>query len=95
MDELIKIWNELGFDKDIELKYSSPTKYVSQMSEFNNKTADFDWKIRRDDTFPYAQNPDLFMSGYYTSRPQVKKNIRDLTQSFHSSLRMTSQQAIR
>ena len=54
MDELIKVWNELGFDKDIELKYSSPTKYVSQMSEFNNKTADFDWKIRRDDTFPYA-----------------------------------------
>jgi hypothetical protein len=69
MDELMKVWNDLGFGNDIELKYSTPTKYINAMTEHNNKTQDFEWKIRRDDTFPYAQNPDLFMSGYYTSRP--------------------------
>lgn len=28
MDELIKVWNNLGFGNDIEIRYSTPTQYV-------------------------------------------------------------------
>lgn len=37
MDELLRVWNELGFSNDIELKYSTPTKFVNAMTEYNNK----------------------------------------------------------
>lgn len=36
MDELIKVWNDLGFNKDIEIQYSTPTKYVKALAEANN-----------------------------------------------------------
>lgn len=31
-DKLIQMWNELGFNKDIELRYSTPTKYMAEVS---------------------------------------------------------------
>jgi hypothetical protein len=72
MDELIIRWNELGFNKTIELKYSTPTEYVKALSEVNNgewnKTGK-KWPIRKDDMFPYSQNPNRYWNGYYTSRP--------------------------
>ena len=91
MDELIKVWNDLGFNNDIEIKYSTPTKYVKALAEANKNQTDLEWSLRRDDTFPYAKNPSQYMSGDYTSRPQVKKYVRDLSQSFHSSLRLLTQ----
>lgn len=32
MDELIKVWNSLGFNNDIEIKYSTPSRYVRALS---------------------------------------------------------------
>lgn len=58
-DALIQTWNRLGFNETMELIYSTPSRYVSEVSKINtqewNQTGEF-WPIRRDDTFPYSQN---------------------------------------
>jgi hypothetical protein len=35
------------------------------------------------------------MNGYYSARPHLKKKVREFTQTFHSSLRLLSQQVLR
>jgi hypothetical protein len=39
MDKLMATWQELGFDKDIEIKYSTPTTFYKNMAEQNEKMA--------------------------------------------------------
>ena len=34
-DQLIKRWTELGFDKDIKIKYSNPTKFYRALKKEN------------------------------------------------------------
>ena len=45
--------------------------------------------------FPYAQFENQFWNGFYTSRPHLKKNIKDLTTTLHSSQRLIAQQVLR
>lgn len=79
-DELIKVWNELGFDKDIKIEYSTPTRFYEELKKENEQNSTNivekgGWPLRKDDTFPYgAQSRDgvAFFSGYYSSRPLLK-----------------------
>ena len=116
MDKLMVLWKELGFDKDVEIKYSTPTIFYQHMQTQNNKfiaaaqlssnsTANSTsndtknstegWTIRRDDSFPYQPSQKTYMNGYYSARPHLKKKVREFTQTFHSSLRLLSQQMLR
>jgi hypothetical protein len=54
---LFQVWDELGFNNDIQLLWSTPTKFMQYMKEVNDdwtKEGDKAWPIRRDDSFPYA-----------------------------------------
>lgn len=104
MDKLMESWKELGFDQDIEIKYSTPTIFYQNLitqndQQFaqiknNNETTPAGqkegWSIRRDDTFPYQVTKSTYLSGYYSARPHLKSKVREFTQSFHSSLRLLS-----
>ena len=82
-DQLLAVWNELGYNDDIEIKYSTPTKYLAQMKEVNqewtDETAHSGWPLRRDGTFPFGSAPDVYQNGYYSTRPQLKKDIRSVS----------------
>jgi hypothetical protein len=99
MDTLFEVWNELGLNEDMELRWSTPTKYLQAMQEVNDDWEEDDkeegWPIRHDDSFPYSQNPGQMMNGFYTSRPHLKKSIRDFSNTFYSSQRLVSQSFIR
>jgi hypothetical protein len=100
-DQLFEMWNELGFNEEIEIVYSTPTKYLSAMKEVNTdweaeKGSEVPvehqgWPIRKDDSFPYSQSNDIFLNGFYSTRPQIKKSIREATRKMHSSLRLSAQ----
>jgi len=82
----------------MEIRYSTPTKFAKEMTKINDKmnsTKAEGWPIRRDDSFPYSQGEHIYMNGYYSSRPHLKKNIRLFGEAFHSSLRLVTQQMIR
>jgi hypothetical protein len=34
-DQLFEMWNELGYNDEIEIVYSTPTKYLASMKEVN------------------------------------------------------------
>jgi hypothetical protein len=77
------MWNELGFNDEIEILYSTPTKYLDAMKEVNQEwlaqkgsgvpAEHHGWPIRHDDSFPYSQTNDIFLNGFYSTRPHMKK----------------------
>lgn len=103
MDELVRVWKELGYDKDIVIEYSTPTRFYERVKIENemNKTNIVEpggWPVRRDDTFPYAaasKDGTAFFSGYYSSRPILKEALRRLTSTYHSMSRMLTLQVVR
>jgi hypothetical protein len=66
-------------------------KALSQSKSKSNINIDASAKsegfsIRRDDSFPYAMRKNQYWSGFFTSRPQLKKLLRITSANFHSSL---------
>jgi hypothetical protein len=60
-----------------------------------NETLNKGWPLRKDDGFPYQEQTGQFWAGYYTSRPQLKKQIREFSQQFHSTQRLAVSQLLR
>lgn len=53
------------------LLYSTPSCYVKAIHDetANNKS----WLLKNDDFFPYASDPHAYWTGYFTSRPAIKR----------------------
>lgn len=75
-------------------------KAIAQSHSVSNTTLDLSAKsegftIRRDDSFPYAMRKNQYWSGFFTSRPQLKKLLRITSSHFHSSLAQSSLQVLK
>ena len=75
LDKLIHYVNKNG---TINLLYSTPTKYVTAKHTETIKK-DLKWEVRTDDIFPLGDNDHNYWSGYFTSRPALKKQVRVAT----------------
>ena len=45
--------------------------------------------------FPYADNPQDYWSGYFSSRAAAKKQVRDGQANLHASTQLLSRQVLR
>lgn len=70
VDKLIKLANE-AFGDEMKVFYSTPSCYTKAV---HDSGMNFTSKI--DDYFPYASDPHAYWSGYFTSRPTVKRMER-------------------
>ncbi|XP_030753915.1 lysosomal alpha-mannosidase-like [Sitophilus oryzae] len=52
------------------LIYSTPSCYVKAV---NNETQDREWVLKDDDFFPYGSDKHSYWTGYFTSRPALKR----------------------
>lgn len=52
----------------VNLFYSTPSCYLKSLHEAN-----LTWTSKTDDFFPYASDPHAFWTGYFTSRPTLKR----------------------
>lgn len=78
-DKLMKVWEKLGFNQTMKLMYSSPNKYTDIIGMENDKwTKGEAWSLKKDEFTPVTFNNSAW-TGFYSSRPQMKKNIRDFT----------------
>ncbi|XP_060767149.1 lysosomal alpha-mannosidase-like, partial [Neoarius graeffei] len=77
MDKLIHYVNakQAGGSK-VHLLYSTPSCYLQELN-----LANITWPLKTDDFFPYADGPHDFWTGYFTSRPALKRYER-LSNSF-------------
>lgn len=51
--------------------YSTPTHYTAA-----KRAENFTWEVRQDDIFPLADDSHNYWSGYFTSRPALKRQVR-------------------
>jgi len=56
----------------MELVYSTPTDYINDIHKLNRT-----YPTKLDDFIPYADKPHAYWTGYYTSRPTLKYNIKE------------------
>jgi hypothetical protein len=76
VDKLIKNFNE-RYD-DVELFYSTPNQYLDAVH-----AADIEWPTKYDDLFPYSDGDDAYWTGYFTSRPNLKGYVREVSKDLH------------
>ncbi|XP_030561633.1 lysosomal alpha-mannosidase isoform X2 [Drosophila novamexicana] len=73
LDKLIKYANERQANgSNINLLYSTPSCYLKSLHD-----AGISWPTKSDDFFPYASDPHAYWTGYFTSRPTLKRYERD------------------
>ena len=68
IDKLIKYANANGTHN---VNYSTPSRYVAAKN-----AEDLTWTTKTDDYFPYSDSAHSFWTGYFTSRPALKRYVR-------------------
>ncbi|XP_037436892.1 alpha-mannosidase At3g26720-like [Triticum dicoccoides] len=68
MDKLIHYVNK---DGRVNALYSTPSIYTDAKFSTNEP-----WPLKTNDFFPYADNPNAYWTGYFTSRPALKRYVR-------------------
>uniref|UniRef100_A0A1I8QD07 Alpha-mannosidase n=1 Tax=Stomoxys calcitrans TaxID=35570 RepID=A0A1I8QD07_STOCA len=72
LDKLIKYANARQANgSNINLLYSTPSCYLKALHD-----AGLTWPTKDDDFFPYASDPHAYWTGYFTSRPSIKRYER-------------------
>jgi alpha-mannosidase len=67
--------------------YSTPSHYVD--AKFKATTAAHaKWEVRHDDIFPLGDAPHNYWSGYFTSRPSLKRQVRFASNFLNSARQM-------
>ncbi|KAF5221685.1 hypothetical protein ECC02_005223 [Trypanosoma cruzi] len=74
MDRLIEIVNA---DGEFEVRYSTPYEYAMAKREEHSEGIVYDTK--KGDFFPYASAPHEYWTGYFSSRPALKRLVRRLS----------------
>ncbi|XP_062075762.1 alpha-mannosidase At3g26720-like [Humulus lupulus] len=71
MDKFIHYVNQ---DGRVNALYSTPSLYTDAKHATDEK-----WPLKTDDFFPYADHPNAYWTGYFTSRPGLKGYVRALS----------------
>lgn len=74
----------------MSFKLSTPGRYLDSLKKEKVK-----WPIVKDhDFFPYAESHITSWSGFYSSRPGFKKQIKVYSSIYHSQSRLLALKAI-
>eukprot|EP00063_Salmo_salar_P065684 XP_014040519.1 PREDICTED: lysosomal alpha-mannosidase [Salmo salar] len=72
LDKLIRYVNQKQSNgSEVNVLYSTPSCYLQELHRAN-----LTWPLKRDDFFPYADSAHDFWTGYFTSRPALKRYER-------------------
>uniref|UniRef100_A0A3Q1H5Q8 Alpha-mannosidase n=1 Tax=Anabas testudineus TaxID=64144 RepID=A0A3Q1H5Q8_ANATE len=72
LDKLIHYVNaQQANGSKVNVLYSTPSCYLQELHRAN-----LTWSLKRDDFFPYADDAHDFWTGYFTSRPALKRYER-------------------
>lgn len=57
---------------NVNVFYSTPSCYLKALNDSQTK-----WPVKTDDFFPYATDDHSYWTGYYSSRPALKRFVRE------------------
>lgn len=69
--QLDKFIHYVNMDGRVNALYSTPSIYTDAKYAANEI-----WPLKTDDFFPYADHPNAYWTGYFTSRPAIKRYVR-------------------
>nr|BET03731.1 alpha-mannosidase [Allium cepa] len=72
--QMDKFIHYVNLDGRVNALYSTPSIYTD--AKYAAKES---WPLKTDDFFPYADNPNAYWTGYFTSRPALKGYVRMLS----------------
>ena len=84
---LDKLIDAVNADGRITMKYSNPNAYVAA-KKAEAASGVVKWPTDSGDFFPYADGPHQFWTGYFTSRPALKRYVRE-SSSWFNAIRQT------
>ena len=88
MDNMIEYMNK-HYGDQFFLKYSTPSEYVDAIAAYN-----VTWPTKYDDMFPYADTPDSYWTGYFSSRANDKQQVRRASSNYHSSNQLIAEKLL-
>jgi alpha-mannosidase len=80
---LDKIIHYVNLNGTVNAFYSTPSIYVDQ-----KKKANISWEKRYDDVWPLADDAHHYWTGYFTSRPALKRQVRIATHTLDAARQM-------
>lgn len=86
-DKLISYFNSRY--PNITLMYSTPYTYIKAL-----QSLDVEWPTKYDDMFPYADHPDAYWTGYFSSRANDKEYIRRGSQNINAATKLYALKAL-
>jgi len=86
--KLIEYFN-LHNTANIKLQLSTPDDYISAV-----KAEKIKWPTRYEDEMPYSEESDDYWTGYFSSRPTFKKEIKDASSFLHGEYEMFAKKVI-
>jgi len=69
---------------------STPSTYIDAL-----KKQEIAWPVKYDDGFPYSHDNNDFWTGYYSSRPGAKKQIKDASSMLSAEMKLLSKRVIK
>ncbi|XP_010929675.1 alpha-mannosidase At3g26720 [Elaeis guineensis] len=72
--QLDKFIHYVNKDGRVNALYSTPSIYTDAKYAANES-----WPLKTDDFFPYADDPNAYWTGYFTSRPALKGYVRTMS----------------
>ncbi|XP_077246588.1 alpha-mannosidase-like [Tasmannia lanceolata] len=72
--QMDKFIHYVNMDAQVNAFYSTPSIYTDAKNAANES-----WPLKTDDYFPYADSQNAYWTGYFTSRPSLKKYVRMLS----------------
>ena len=75
---------------NMTFRMSTPSEYINELKKEN-----ITWSVRYGDMLPYADNELDYWTGYFTSRPGAKKQVKDASALFNAQSKLFSQKVIK
>uniref|UniRef100_A0A7N0UN86 Alpha-mannosidase n=1 Tax=Kalanchoe fedtschenkoi TaxID=63787 RepID=A0A7N0UN86_KALFE len=72
--QMDKFIHYVNLDGRVNALYSTPSIYTDAKHEANES-----WPLKSEDYFPYADRPNGYWTGYFSSRPSLKRFVRTLS----------------
>lgn len=88
VDALIEICNKYQ-ERNLTFKYSTPSTYLDAIKKEN-----VTWPVNYKDFFPYNAERYEYWTGYFTSRPGLKKQVKTYSSLFHAQSRLFARRMI-
>ena len=74
---------------NMTLVMSTPQTYINAL-----KAENITWPVKYDDMFPYAHTSNDYWTGYFSSRPAAKKQVKDASSLFSAEMKLFSERVI-